>query len=321
MKALLIAFIVCLSLVAADAAASKPDNDPYAFNWKSAKDMSGAFMMCGLTGFVIGDDCPKVLWKCMTDRDLLKFKLFGVRSKCLDLFAFFTSGEEAKEALDHANGQIGSNNRDHDRHKNSANHYEQVNDQEVSRELYRDTKYYGADLAAENLINEDAEQYYYFGDGRGNGGWGRLDYQKQRFVDEIYKGESPDDAYNRAYAEVMFDDFICGDDDEVPRALDTESKGFGDCEFMEERARQAGEEAREQAIADMESAYSEYREEMGWNDLEHGRAELEGNYNTDRLTAYYHAYLEALDGVCGGNEDCAKAKAKEKVNEMDLTNP
>ncbi|MCF2829711.1 MULTISPECIES: hypothetical protein [unclassified Pseudoalteromonas] len=295
--------------------AKKPDSNPYGFDWKSSADMSGAFMMCGLTGFVI-EDCPKVLLKCMTDPDLLKFKLFGVRSKCLDLFAFLTSATDVKEAIDYANEQSGSLLDEEAKRSlydgsRVVEDYEQTNDQEVTRELYKNTKYYKADLAAENLINDDYAKYYYQGE-NGRGGYGSSYYQRNYFDNNVYSGETPSEAYDRAYEDYMVKSgaYNCRGlvDDIPPNCLIDHRK----------KAREAGSRAYSEADDLRDDAYSDWRRWQGWDNYGYGRTELEGNYNTDRLTAYYHAYLSALDGICRNNEACAKREAQKSIDSMRL---
>jgi len=307
--------LLILSLVSINVMAKAPDSKPYDFDWKSAADMSGAFMICGLTGFT-QPNCPKVLRKCMTDRDLLKFKVFGVESKCLDLFAFMTDKKDVENAIDHASNEAGHDVTDEQRSNyHKAGDYEQDNSKRATRESYRHTKYYNAEEAAEDLVRRDYEYYYYYGDGNGGGGWGHPDYGRNHFNDSVYRGETPQQAYNREYQRVLRMGGGCLN----PLGGGGANRAIDDCvgggHFNEQMARRAGEEARERAIARRDNSFENWREQQPWSQVGYNRTGFERSYNTDRLTAYYHAYLAELPR-CGGNENCAKNRAWNNINNM-----
>lgn len=333
----------------ANSLADSPDSEPYEFNWKGAKDMSGAFMMCAFTAYTQGD-CPQVLLKCFTDFDLIKIKLFSLEYKCLNLFAFFSSGEDVAESLAHAESEEGvepdvSNETDVIEGVVASN--EQISDPEGQAEAYEaNTPFYHVyQVAEENtyeLVDDDYNDYYYFGDGNGNGGWGTVDYQKDEFINTIYTGLTEIDAYNDAYnvayntqydityidvydseyenllneAEYTLDP-LTGEKqytDSVLNNIDYQADANAQTEAINQ-ANISGVDSGTAAALVQESIiddeYSVWRSEQEWSTLGYGKEDFQDNYNEERFDTYYNTFVEA-SATC--NLGCAKEAALNSVD-------
>ncbi|MGP4944085.1 hypothetical protein [Pseudoalteromonas nigrifaciens] len=284
--------------------AKPPDERPYDFDWHSAADMSGAFFMCSLYGFREGD-CDEILEKCMTDPKLLKFKTFGVESKCLDLYAFATDDKDAEGAIEYASDETGVEvTEEQVNNYSKANNYEQDSSGQASRESYIDTKYYRAEEAAAELVIRDYEYFYYYGDGNGNGGWGHADYGREEFNTNVYSGISPDAAYDKEYNRML-------------NMGGCQNSINNKCHGYEKMAHESAEQAKSVAIEQRDKSYNDWRESQAWGQYGYKQESFENTYNKDRLTAYYNAYLEQLPS-CGGNDECAKSRAWDSIKSMPL---
>lgn len=187
-------------------------DDPYQFDWNSSKDMSGAFFMCGLTAFTWTDgaNCPRVLLKCMTDPSLLRWTWKGPKSKCLNLFAFFSSGEEALQTISdaanlagtdtetivgnvisHVDGVLETTEQDSDPDPDEYEDYIEGG--------YSNTVYLFAEQATEAFADSDYFDFYYTGNAEGEGGWGHPDYERNTFEADIFDGTSAEQAYQSGY--------------------------------------------------------------------------------------------------------------------------
>ena len=327
--------------------ADEPDSEPYKFNWKKKNDMSGAFMVCGLTGFVLGE-CPKVLLKCMTDPALLRIKLFGVESKCLDLFNFLTSSEDVANTFEEAQSRGGEevdevndvNLNDFSHHTDgviASNTQDPEPEEPVGRGSYAGSIYDNAEVATENLINQDYYNFYYYGDGNGNGGWGAPNYKKGFFETSVFTGLSADEAYDEAfvnaynnvyddvydatyeqvYNELIADVEIIVDEDTGEEMLDpagVASAENGARVAAESQASleansagiAAGNTAYHNQLAIIDTAYDNWRNTQPWSTFGYQRGSFEDDYNLERLSIYYNAYIAAANS-CG--LECAEAEA------------
>ena len=340
-----IAILLISSLfVTSHSFAGDPDGNPYEFDWKSANDMSGAFMMCGLTGFVI-DQCPKVLLKCMTDRDLLRIRPFSVKSKCLRLFQFIMNATDVDKAFTEAKSRASKdepevnnvNTRDFRPHTDPviASHEQDSNPEEpVGRESYAGTIYDRAERATENLINRDYFDFYYYGDGRGNGGWGAPDYQRGLFESDYYGDLSPQEAYDQEYSRVYQTSFDDNYDRIYEQTLSEFERDFQagtippDSPLLAEIDRLATEEAESIAITDATAAattafntqsslvddeYNDWRDSQPWANFNHFRNQFETSYNMNRLGIFYTAYINAANNC---DHACAERKAFEALENV-----
>lgn len=362
--------IICSCLVIAVFFSGNADaDDPYEFDWNSSKDMSGAFFMCGLTAFTWTDgaNCPKVLLKCLTDPGLLKWTWKGPKSKCLNLSSFFTSGDQAIETLMEAARRT-ETEIDDLAISDFAEHVEGVEntiEQEPKPDgsdwdgyiegSYSDTVYMYAELATSTFADSDYFDFYYTGDGEGNGGWGHPDFQRDHFEDDIYVGTSAaqayEDGYDSAYVEPNYTDYVSYEP--TPDELIDITESMSETEIVEAEAHNEEITAfyvnqtntENDAIDDanrvlhsnsiaaaidgaiiaknlqqnvINNEYDTWRTGQVWDSFGYKIDAFEKDYNLARTQAFYSVFIEA-GSVVGCDLACATVAAESAADKHDVS--
>jgi hypothetical protein len=340
-------FISCFQVLATEGTA-KPDSSPYDFNWKSSKDMSGAWFLCGFTLFLEGD-CPKVWLKCHTDPDLLSFGWDGVKMKCLNFFSFFSSKEDAQETIRVADEESGEGSLGlSDAHEQVfSQDNETINDLEITtaedKAEYKklvdpdfDLTERNAVSSSEGLFNAEYSNFYYNGDGEGNGGWGDAYYLYYEYSTDIYTDELPNQTYSRVWDEnwvtpnyrsyvsvhLPRDDYIPYPEDATDREKDiiddknrvlsdkyraemyeinAEIRAYNDKLRDREttRVKAIAEKARDISQDKLDDAYAAWRSKQVWSEFGYKEDKFLSLYNEQRVMIFFDAYIVA-DNQCNG---------------------